>query len=440
MAATASSSAFPLQGVTIFQLRALCQVLWDWDLCEDCQNPRNSPLQQCRAAQCPWGQRSERLEPFFDLYRDVTGSYVPDFFGDEDQALRNHQDLSDIILLLRQKGATLSRNECKYDYFTSRGNDETTIPQSDQDRAFDLVARVMTMAKVNSSEYDQDDDVVFTSRDEEDQQGQKLLSPPFIWPPEKSLQMALADSFPVRVHPSLQDNDSQAKNIKARLTAVNLTRIARLKIEGTNDLQHHLRLDQATGVVQVFHFTSVLKEHLLATKPDVNRRRRSNDSDGQEKAPSSCLPRPIALETLYSIQLLFPRDEKSQALLRNLVSKHGFDPDCLRFGTAPFECRAPLPRRPSDGVITETVVDEKHQALRYPIWGSRLMDLFDEIENPKPRGLLDAWLERRSKSRHVMLATLAGVAAAVLLGLLSLIVSVFQAWVAWQQWKSQNGP
>lgn len=37
--------------------------------------------------------------------------------------------------------------------------------------------------------------------------------------------------------------------------------------------------------------------------------------------------------------------------------------------------------------------------------------------------------------RYVMMATLAGVMIAVVLGLLGLAVSVFQAWVGYQQWK-----
>lgn len=73
--------------------------------------------------------------------------------------------------------------------------------------------------------------------------------------------------------------------------------------------------------------------------------------------------------------------------------------------------------------------------IKYQYWGSRLMDLYDEIENPKPRGLLEQWMERKSGARYVMMATLAGVMIAVVLGLLGLAVSIFQAWVGYQQWK-----
>ena len=73
--------------------------------------------------------------------------------------------------------------------------------------------------------------------------------------------------------------------------------------------------------------------------------------------------------------------------------------------------------------------------MEYLYLGSKLMDLYEEIENPTPRGLVEQWLERRSGARYVMLATLAGVAIAVILGILSLAVGIFQAWVAYQQWK-----
>jgi hypothetical protein len=60
------------------------------------------------------------------------------------------------------------------------------------------------------------------------------------------------------------------------------------------------------------------------------------------------------------------------------------------------------------------------------------MDLYNEIENPRPRSFLETWLERRSKARHVMLATLVGVIIAIFLGLYGLIVGMFQAWVSYQ--------
>ncbi|KAK0615681.1 hypothetical protein B0T17DRAFT_538788 [Bombardia bombarda] len=403
-------TAFPLKHIHIGELKTLCHVLWDWNLCRDCQSTSSRAQQQCSDASCPWGQRGERLEPFFEFYRDLTGSYVPDFFGEEDQALRGHRDLFDIVLVLRRYGNELNLDECKRAHFSIRKireDGKLNVALDDQSRAFQLASRVMTMTEFTCAQ-----EGAVVDHGDGNELGRRR-SASCVWQPDRRLEETISDAFPVCVHPSLQDSDAHAMAIKTSLTAVNLTRIAGLKIERTSNLRDHLKLDQPTGVVQVFHHTSILKEHLLSSK--------GYQDNPESSMKMACLPRLLALETLYTMQLLFPQEDKSRALLRNLVSKHKFDPDNLRFGTALYE----LP-------------DEKDKALRFSSWGSRLMDLYDEMENPKPRRGLDLWLERRSKSRHVMMATIAGVIAAVILGILTLCVSILQAWIAWQQWKEQS--
>ena len=130
------------------------------------------------------------------------------------------------------------------------------------------------------------------------------------------------------------------------------------------------------------------------------------------------LPRQLALETLDSIQkILFPLfDEKSCSLLRSLTSTTSFDPDALRFESASIRA-----------------ADETE--IQYLYFGARLADLYEELENPKARGWIERWAERKSGARHVMMATLIGVAVAVLLGMASLAVGAYQAWVAYQQWQ-----
>lgn len=63
------------------------------------------------------------------------------------------------------------------------------------------------------------------------------------------------------------------------------------------------------------------------------------------------------------------------------------------------------------------------------------MDLYSELENPRPRGGFALWLERRSQARYIMLATLVGVVIVVLLGLAGLAVTIFQTWITYQSWK-----
>jgi hypothetical protein len=123
---------------------------------------------------------------------------------------------------------------------------------------------------------------------------------------------------------------------------------------------------------------------------------------------------------LDSIQkILFPLGSESEALLCSLVSRKGFDPDCLRYGhTGPG-----LYRR------------DDEEEIKYYYFGSRLMDLFEEMENPTPRGVLTKWLERKSGARYAMMVALAGFVAAIMLGVFGLAVGIIQAWIAYEAWK-----
>lgn len=260
--------AFPLQNVAVPELKELCQALWDWELCCDCQEDIEGspgPSRRCRGLNnCPWGQRSQRLGPFFDFYREVTGSYVPDFFGDEDQALRGHRDVFDIIRFLRRYGHTLPRTQCLHGYFATRhghGDEQALVPQSDQGRAFDLAARILTMTTVGCA----DGQDLLGQTGNGDEGGIGSLSHA-TWTSTKCLQDSMADFFPSRIHPSLQAGDPQATVIKKSLTAEMLRTVAGIRLERTDNLRDHLKLDSAAGVALVFHHTSVLKEHLLATK------------------------------------------------------------------------------------------------------------------------------------------------------------------------------
>jgi len=114
---------------------------------------------------------------------------------------------------------------------------------------------------------------------------------------------------------------------------------------------------------------------------------------------------------------MFPHsDPKSRAILRSLVSRSNFDPDCLRFES-------------------NSIRNPDEEDIAYHYFGSRLADLYEELQNPTPRGLIEKWLERKSGARYLMLATLVGVVIAVLLGILSLAVSTYQAYITYQAWQ-----
>lgn len=134
---------------------------------------------------------------------------------------------------------------------------------------------------------------------------------------------------------------------------------------------------------------------------------------------SPCLPRLVALEALYTIHLLFSHSQESaKKLIKKLQEEQDFDRDFGYFGTAD---KSEYPH-------------EKACVAQFPVWGSRLRDLWDEIRDPSPRTTVDNWLERMSKSRYTAMIAIIGLVTTVVVGVLTLVVAVLQLWIAWRQW------
>lgn len=320
----------------------------------------------------------------------------PDLDSGAEPALRTHEDLARIVRILKQD-PDLTRTSLAAQAFTTARK----VKGHDQNAAIDLAVKVFVM--VNCVADGQALMLVESGRDH------------VPWRQDIPFSQFIFETFPTSDHPSLNDIESGSfTNTRRNLTARKLQKRARLSFCPTDDIHNHLKMDGKSGVIQRFHHSALLKEHLLLTR-DL-----PADHSITESLQRGALPRQLALEILDSIQkLLFPlTDAKSRALLENLTrkSKGAFDPDCLRFESYSI-------RR----------ADE--QDIPYYYLGERLMDLYSELENPRPRGGLANWLERRSRPRYIMLATLAGVMIAVLLGLAGLIVTIFQTWITYQSWK-----
>ncbi|KAK4224826.1 hypothetical protein QBC38DRAFT_532067 [Podospora fimiseda] len=391
---TSPSSPFILRQVFPSDLQSLCRYLWDWSICTPCQlesklhfDSTFPPIMKnlC-AAQCPWTLKSARYHPFFDWYKQVTSSYAPDLFGENCQALRHHQDLHRLIGRLRGHDKFVhDQNEYQKDVpFWGQ-----EVPESDKIRALKLARKVMTMSDVYSVDL------------RGECEGERWM-----------------ESFQVRQHPCLKAGTEEGERIREMVSGDKLVGIAGLRIKGTDELQNHLRLDDEKGEVLVFGWTTVLSTGLLATLPEggcfPDLGELVIEEMGIFRRDGECIPRALALETMQTISLLFPPSNRAaQKLLRSLVDRKVLpDPNILRFGTTSY-------------ILSKA---ERDRALQLPIWGSRLLDLYDEVENPRPRGRVESWLERRSKSRHVMMATIVGIGAAVVLGVLGLGVAIFQTW------------
>jgi hypothetical protein len=124
------------------------------------------------------------------------------------------------------------------------------------------------------------------------------------------------------------------------------------------------------------------------------------------------IPRQLALETHDSLRILFPLAHDSGKILQSLASRDGFDFDYPDYGRMEY-------RR------------EGEKDISYRYWGTRLLALYDELQEPTPRGI-SQWVQARTKKRHFMILTIAGIIFAVL----TLAIGIFQAWVSYQAWKN----
>ncbi|KAK4450962.1 hypothetical protein QBC34DRAFT_378787 [Podospora aff. communis PSN243] len=367
-------------------LRLYTASLWNWQICAACSSGKVLPCGSCPA------RRAKQLSSFNDFYRTATSRHLSEFTASKELALRGHEDLIEIIRYLKER-PSIPRQQLTADFFSDRAKREGSQEQpntNDQDRAFDLATRILIMVNC-STELNQFEALL--------EEGSRLIT----WAKSDSLAKFVSNTFPTTNHPTLNDPNQRAKSnaLKLSLQARRLTKIAGLTFRPTDNLADHLRLDPKEGTVEIFHHTRALEEFLIATQ--------NENPTSNHPLP---LPRPLALETIDTIQkILFPIGSPSEPLLRTLIVKHGFDPDCLRLvDPAPY-------RRPRENENVD---------MPYLHFGSRLMDLAHEVQHPAPRGTMERWLERRSGARYVMFATLAGVGVAVMLGFLALGVSIFQ--------------
>lgn len=306
---------------------------------------------------------------------------------------------------------------------------EMVIPP-EKEQAFQLAASIATMCNCIGQDW------------EDLRYGDSALGSLGRWQCDESLESFLQEAFPKEEHKALQLGGRKGEAIRRKLTAVNLKTIGNIEIQGTHDLRNHLRLNDWEGKVRlkVFHHTSFLRQHLLASKQakeqgycnspwilvifktDSVSHCRSSDPD--EVFDGFILPRELALETLYTLQILFPHDSQTTRLIAKLVSTEGFDPNVGKHNT-----------NGTDGNGIELKGEQK-EAQKWKYWGSRMLDLYEELQNERPHGTWDVWVERNSKNRHVMMATIIGVFIAVVLGVLSLCLAGLQTWIAYSDWKT----
>lgn len=244
-------SPFPLAACTDQDLQSLCSHLWAWNICDDCKAGRSVGRHD---PQCSWVGKKGRLENYFAYYRSITASYVPELLPGNSPALEDHQQLHTLIEALKNNGNVLRGDITNSFYASHKFTNRPEPPAYDQNKAVDLALRVMAMLNCAA------DDLSLN-----------LLESgvaPLPWREDETLLQFFDKIFPQATYQLLDTKSGHGRSpgITALLAAVRLKSIARLTLEPTDDIRDHLRLDQSTGVVLVYHHVGYLVECLRASR------------------------------------------------------------------------------------------------------------------------------------------------------------------------------
>jgi len=101
------------------------------------------------------------------------------------------------------------------------------------------------------------------------------------WKDEVPFSKYIQDSFPLGNHSVLSYNNSEGfASAKKQLKAIDLKRRLGITIRATSDIRNHLLFHRRNSTLEIYHYTSVLKEQLRVTR-DI----------GDCSSPSSSLKR-----------------------------------------------------------------------------------------------------------------------------------------------------
>ncbi|KAK6534091.1 hypothetical protein TWF281_005429 [Arthrobotrys megalospora] len=336
------------------------------------------------------------LERYFGHYKELVLAYSHDLdHHRKDAVVSSHEEIFDIIKILKEQ-PNITRDSLAKQAFVKPTNMGI---ESEQEHVIGLAVKALTMAYTThwlkqNAEHDNGD----------------MVSPN--WLKDTPFHVFFEGLFPMIDHPGFgEDASASFWELKSNISGTKLIRRGGLTFAPTEDLSNHLKLNRKTGVIEIFHHTAFLKENLRITKTIGQ----TTSVEGSLRL--GAIPRQLALEALDSIQkIIFPlSDPSAVALLQQLVVEKGFDEDCLRFEAS--------------------AIREPHEInTRYLYFGARLADIYDELENPTPRGLISRWAKRKGAG-HANIATILAATLALVFGLVTLGLGGFQAWISWQQWK-----
>lgn len=231
-----------LSHVTEHDLVRLSQILWSWEYCDDCKQGSG-----CVGQSCPAYRKRPRLRRYFTYYKQTCWCWDPQSQSDAGHFLCSQNGLLDCLQFLRSN-PQLSRNKLIEHFQVGR----TAATKAEIELALDLATTVMFMLGRH-----------IPSHNDLDLVERGLFQQP--WRGSQKLSDFINGNFFSNSTTGWSPQEGDGKYSKKRWKATKLVKHAGLTLKATDDLRRHLRLDRAAGILEIFHHTAFLKEHLRLT-------------------------------------------------------------------------------------------------------------------------------------------------------------------------------
>lgn len=235
---------------------------------------------------------------------------------------------------------------------------------------------------------------------------------PKCWASNESFVQFLESSFPratdsPKICSVMEDQDS--------LKSWKLAKKLRITFKGTNNLADHLLYDSRYNILYLFHHVAWLNAHLGGLAYEI-----PFDSDMEIAVAQGTLPPRLLFETLHSLQsILFPSfDPKAHKIMRQLVKRMGFDPECNQYSG-----------------YKHKGIPNGEEDMQYQYWGERLVILHDLLAKRPPTSKWEKWLRWQSSDANALGIAILALFISIVVGLISIGLSAVQIWIAYMAWK-----
>ena len=232
-----------LEIVTDNVLLSLGKVAWGWELCVKCTQD-----EACASTLCP-KNRVSKLQRYFQYYTALIFTYVDDT-PEGSRPLKTHQDLHRLITQIKSNPSITRYELCQ---LIRASGVNLHLASTEIDQAITLAVQVLFM--VDCSPLYQS-----STRLEVDNFR-------WHWEPETQFDKYINKVFPTEQHPIFSSSNLDGLiELQSELRASNLKKELNLAFRATHDIRNHLKFNRSQNVLEVYHYTSFLKEQLRVTK------------------------------------------------------------------------------------------------------------------------------------------------------------------------------